>query len=212
MAPPFCAAWSHRSLIVLLLGACLSLAPISKAAGKEIVLEACEADDARYALHRFGQPYWRSDWQQLGMWRFANDAHLACGHDRCVVSTAFHLTFDEASRPATTDHDRMLPSPFPHHERDGIEQTVIRNGDAADLRKTIRNQAYRTSANEIGVVWLNYGRLARFVRLRSRTEIKCRTNELHCLVENSIIAFVSYDEHNECGYLSKDADPEDFLY
>ena len=193
-----------------MLGACLSVA--CSAAGKEIVFEACEADDANYALSRYDKSHWHSDWQQLGMWRFASDARITCGHDTCVVSTAFHLTFDDASKPVTLDHDHLLPSLLPKHERDGIEQTIIKNRRAANLREVIRKEAYQISENEIGMAWVSYGRLAQFVRLRSRTEIRCRTNERRCWVENNIIAFVSYDEHNECGYLSKEADPDDLLY
>lgn len=184
----------------------------SAAAGKEIVLEACEADDASYALRRFGEPHWHSDWQELGQWRFASAAHIACSGDSCAVSTVFHLTFEDGSEPVVHEGERYLPSPLPHHERDGIEQTILKNERAANLRKAIRSEAYQVSENEIGMAWVSYGRLARFVRLRSRTEIRCRTNERRCSIENNIIAFVSYDEHNECGYLSEDADPDDLLY
>lgn len=89
---------------------------------------------------------------------------------------------------------------------------IFTNEIAASLRRAISDRSYDVAEGEIGTAWMDYGKIAMLINIRSRVEIRCKTKEQYCTIDNNIIAFVPYDEHHECGYLSDEKKPSDLLY
>lgn len=175
------------------------------------MIEGCEADDVRHLIQSNGQSRWQGRPRQLGRWSFSHVAEVICTLKNCSISTNLLITFPDRRDSRDDAWDEIEPA-LPYHDRDVARTRILQDQIAADLRENIKATSYANTPNEIAAVWVDYGKLSALIRVRARTIIQCKTDHDICTIHNNIIAFVPYDEHHPCGYLSIGEDVEDFLF
>lgn len=180
--------------------------------GGETLIGGCEADDARYLIRSSGQSHWHGRPRQLGRWSFRHLAEVSCAQESCSISTNLSITCPGRHDCREDAPRKEIESVLPDHDRDVTRKTFLQGEIAADLRDSITATSYDVLPNKIAVVWVDYGKIATLIRVRIRTEIQCDADRDFCTIDDNAIVFVPYDEHDECGYLNKDKDPEGLLF
>ena len=89
---------------------------------------------------------------------------------------------------------------------------ILKDEIAADLRDNIDATSHVLSPDKIATVWVDYGKLAKMIRVRARTEIQCSLKSNYCTIDDNVIAFIPYDEHHPCGYLSESENNRNLLF
>jgi len=101
------------------------------------------------------------------------------------------------------DDDVTDPASLPTARRQLVERRSITGESARALARAIAVRAFEDDAGRIHFVWADYGRLARPLRIRARSEATCDLGNQTCSIDTTLLFFIDYDEHHECGYLAK---------
>ena len=179
--------------------------------GETIRIGGCEASDMSVLLAPDGREHWEAPEVRFGQWHFAHVVDLSCNGKFCESSAELRVRRDrvaqEAQVPkvsATLGAEAAVDglAALPSQGRPTREGWEFQGPSAQEISASLGKRGFLGDDGRRHFVWVDYARLSDAIAIRGRSEIACSLTGEICTLGTTLLAFVDYDEHHRCGYIS----------